>query len=91
MLSLIIAGLQRIIPKLMAWKIRWFRHARRDFRIFALLGTKRLGTKPYFTSPWVTRCLNTPLFHFSLYFLFFGKHCYSNGPGCGLGLPSHLG
>jgi hypothetical protein len=44
MFSLTIIGLQRIIPKLMALKKGWFRHAKRDFRIFASLGTKRIGT-----------------------------------------------
>ncbi len=36
---------------------------------------------------------HTSLFHFSPYFLLFRKHPipYSNGPSCGLGLPSHLG
>jgi len=41
---------------------------------------------------------HTSLFHFSPYFLLFGRHpippssiCCSNGLGCGLGLPSHLG
>jgi hypothetical protein len=44
MLSLIIVGLQGIIPKLMALQIGWFKHARRDFRRFASLGTTRIGT-----------------------------------------------
>jgi len=44
MLSLTIAGLQRIIPKLMALQRRWFKHVRRDFRKFASLGTKKIGT-----------------------------------------------
>jgi hypothetical protein len=38
------------------------------------LGTKRIGTWPYLTSPWVTGCPNTSLSHFSPYFIFFGKH-----------------
>jgi hypothetical protein len=54
MFSLTIAKLQRIIPKLMALQRGLFRHARRDFKRFASLGTKRLGTRPYLTSPWVT-------------------------------------
>jgi len=45
----------------MALQRRWFRHARRDFGIFASLGIKRIGTWPYFTLPWVIGCLNTPL------------------------------
>jgi hypothetical protein len=49
MFSLIITGLQRIIPKLMALQRRWFRHSRRDFKRFASLGTKRIGTWPYLT------------------------------------------
>jgi len=61
MFSLTIVELQRIIPKLMALQRKWFRHARRVFGRFASLGTKRIGTWPYFTSPWVTRCPNTPL------------------------------
>jgi hypothetical protein len=44
MLSLTIAELQGIIPKLMALQRGWFRHAKRDFGIFASLGTKRIGT-----------------------------------------------
>jgi hypothetical protein len=51
MFSLTIARLQGIIPKLMALQRGWFKHARRDFRRFALLGTKRIGTYPYLTSP----------------------------------------
>jgi hypothetical protein len=54
MVSLTIARLQRIIPKLMALQRRWFRHVRRDFERFTSLGTKRIGTWPYLTSPWVT-------------------------------------
>jgi hypothetical protein len=44
MFSLTIAGLQGIIPKLMALQRGWFRHVRKDFKIFATLGTKRIGT-----------------------------------------------
>jgi hypothetical protein len=44
MLSLTIAKLQRIIPKLMALQKRWFRHAKRDFERFASLRTKRIRT-----------------------------------------------
>ncbi len=51
MLSLTIVGLQGIIPKLMALQKRWFRHVRMDFEKFASLGTKRIGTWPYLTSP----------------------------------------
>ncbi len=51
----------------------WFKHAKRDFRRFASLGTKRIGTWPCLTSPWVTRCLNMPLcFIFLLTFYFLG-------------------
>jgi hypothetical protein len=60
MLLLTIIGLQEIILKLMASERGWFRHAKKDFGRFASLGTKRIGTWPYFTSPWVTGCLNTP-------------------------------
>jgi hypothetical protein len=51
MFSLTITGLQGIIPKLMALQRGWCRHAKRDFKIFASPGTKRIGTWPYFTSP----------------------------------------
>jgi len=44
MLSLTIAGLQGIIPKLVALQRGWFRHARRDFKKFASLGIRRIGT-----------------------------------------------
>ncbi len=47
MLSLTIAGLQGIIPKLMTLQRGWFKHARKDFKKFASLGTKRIGTWPY--------------------------------------------
>ncbi len=71
MLSLTIVGLQEIIPKLMALQIGWFRHARKDFERFASLGTKRIGTQPSFTSPWVTGCLNTHLCFISLLTFYF--------------------
>jgi hypothetical protein len=54
MLSLTIAKLQGIVPKPMALQRRWFSHAKKDFRKFASLGTKRIGTWPYLTSPCVT-------------------------------------
>jgi hypothetical protein len=44
MLSLTIVGFQEIIPKLMALQKGWFKRARRDFRRFASLRTKRIGT-----------------------------------------------
>jgi hypothetical protein len=73
MLSLTIARLQGIIPKLMALQRGWFKHARRDFRRFASLGTKRIGTWPYLTLPWVIRCPNMLLcFIFLLTFYFLG-------------------
>jgi hypothetical protein len=71
MLSLIIAKLQEIIPKLMALQRGWFRHERRDFRRFASLGTKKIGTWPSFTSPWVTGCPNTLLCLISLLTFYF--------------------
>jgi len=71
MLSLTIAGFQGIIPKLMALQRGWFRHARRDFERFASLGTKRIGTWPYLTLPWVIRCPNTPLCLISLLTFYF--------------------
>jgi hypothetical protein len=54
MFSLTIVGLQEIIPKLMASQKGWFKHARRDFGRFASLRTKRIGTWPSLTLPWVT-------------------------------------
>ncbi len=71
MLSLTIAWFQRIIPKLIALQRGWFRHARRGFERFASLGTKKIGTWPYLTSPWVTRCPNTPLCFISLLIFYF--------------------
>jgi hypothetical protein len=74
MLSLTIVGLQEIIPKLVALQKRWFRHARKDFERFASLGTKKIGTWPSLTSPWVTGCPNTPLCFISfLTFYFLGN------------------
>jgi hypothetical protein len=61
MLSLTIVILQGIILELVAFQRGWFKHARRDFRRFASLETKRIGTWPYLTLPWVIRCPNTPL------------------------------
>jgi hypothetical protein len=71
MLSLTIVGPQEIIPKLMALQKGWFKHARKDFGRFASLGTKRIGTWPSLTSPWVTRCPNTPLYLISLLTFYF--------------------
>ncbi len=71
MFSLTIAGLQGIIPKLMALQRGWFKHARRVFKRFASLGIKRIGTQPYFTSPWVIGCPNTPLCLISLLTFYF--------------------
>jgi len=71
MLSLTIDGLQEIIPKLMALQRGWFRHVRKDFGIFASLGTKRIGTWPSLTSPWVTGCSNMPLCLISLLTFYF--------------------
>jgi hypothetical protein len=97
MFSLTIIGLQGIIPKLMALQKGWFKHVRKDFRRFASLGTKRIGTWPYPTLAWVIGCPNMPLCLISLLIIFFWEtshsslfHCYSNGPGYGLGLSSHL-
>jgi hypothetical protein len=74
MLALTIVKFQKIIPKLMALQKGWFRHARRDFGRFASLKTKRIGTWPYLTSPWVTRCPNMPLYLiFLLTFYFLGN------------------
>ncbi len=71
MLSLTITELQKIIPKLMALQRGWFKHAKKDFRRFASLGTKRIRDWPYLTSPWVTRCPNTPLCFISLLTFYF--------------------
>ncbi len=51
---------------------RMVRHARKDFRRFASLGTKTIWTQLSLTLPWVIRCLNTPLYlisHLTFYFL----------------------
>jgi hypothetical protein len=71
MLSLTSDELQEIIPKLMALQRGWFRHAKKDFERFASLGTKRIGTWPSLTLPWVTRCPNTPLCFISLLTFYF--------------------
>jgi hypothetical protein len=62
MFSLTIVGLQEIIPKLMALQKGWFKRVRRDFGRFASLKTKRIGTWPSYTSPWVIGCPNTPFY-----------------------------
>jgi hypothetical protein len=73
MFSLTITKLQKIILKLMALQRGWFKHAKKDFKRFASLGTKRIGTWPSFTSPWVTRCPNMRLYLISfLTFYFLG-------------------
>jgi hypothetical protein len=72
MLSLTIIGLQEIIPKLMALQRGWFKHAKKVFGRFASLGTKRIGTWPSLTSPWVIGCPNMRLcliFLLTFYFL----------------------
>jgi hypothetical protein len=71
MFSLTIVGLQGSIPKLMALQRGWFKHVRRDFGRFVSLGMKRIGTWPYLTSPWVTRCPNTPFCFISLLTFYF--------------------
>ncbi len=57
---------QGMIPKLIALQRGWFRHVKKDFRRFASPGTKRIGTWPYLSSPWVIGCPNTPLCLISL-------------------------
>jgi len=69
--SLTVVKFQVIIPKLMALQKGWFKHARRDFRRFTSLGTKRIRTSPYLTSPWVTGCPNTPLCFILLFTFYF--------------------
>jgi len=71
MLSLTIGRFQEIIPKLMALQRGWFKHVRNDFGRFASLGTKRIGTWPSLTSPWVTGCPNMPLCLISLLTFYF--------------------
>ncbi len=71
MLSLTIAGLQGIIPKLMVLHKGWFRHVRKDFERFASLRTKRIRTWPYLTSPRVIGCPNTPICLISLLTFYF--------------------
>jgi hypothetical protein len=71
MLSLTIVGFQRIIPKLTALQRGWFRHAKMYFEKFASLGTKTIGTWPYLTRPWVTRCPNRLLCLISLFIFYF--------------------
>ncbi len=98
MFSLTITRLQGIIPKLMAFQRRWFRHVIRDFGRFASLGTKRIGTWPYLTLPWVTGFQTSLFVWFRFLLSTFWEtshstlfHCCSNGPSCELGVPSHLG
>jgi hypothetical protein len=55
----------------MALQKGWFKHARRDFKIVATLGTKRIGTWPYLTSPWVIGCPNMLLCLISLLTFYF--------------------
>jgi hypothetical protein len=71
MLSLTIVGLQEIIFKLMTLKKGWFKCVRRDFERFASLRTKRIGTWPSHTLPWVTGCPNMPLYLISLLTFYF--------------------
>ncbi len=77
MLSLTIVEPQEIIPKLMALQKGWFKHARKDFGRFASLRTKRIGTWPSHTSPWVTGCPNTPLYLISLLTFYFLETSHS--------------
>jgi hypothetical protein len=72
MLSLTITGLLGIIPKLMALKRGWFKHARKDFRRFASLGTKDLA--PPYSAMGCRMSKHAFLSHFSPYFLLFGRH-----------------
>jgi len=59
-------------PQADALTERMVQTCEKDFKIFASLGTKRIGTWPYLTSPWVIGSLNTPLcliFFLTFYFL----------------------
>jgi hypothetical protein len=75
MLSLTIARLQRIIPKLMVLQRGWFRHARRDFERFCFTGNKEDWdlALPYIAMGY-KMSKHTYLSHFAFYFLFFRKH-----------------
>jgi len=55
----------------MALQRGWFRHVRMDCERFASLRTKRIGTWPSLTSPWVIGCPNTPLCLISLLIFYF--------------------
>ncbi len=66
MLSLTIAGLQGINPKLMALQKGWFKHVRRDFGRFTSLGTKRIGMALLYITMGYKMSKHTSLFHFSL-------------------------
>jgi hypothetical protein len=55
----------------MALQRGWFKHARKDFRRFASLGTKRIRTWPSLTSPWVTWCPNMSLCLISFFTFYF--------------------
>jgi hypothetical protein len=51
---------------------RMLQTCKKDLGKFASLRTKRIGTWPYLTLPWVTRCPNMPrcfIFLFTFYFL----------------------
>ncbi len=96
MFSLTITTLQGIIPKLMALQRRWFKHVRRDFGRFVSLRKKRIsptlhrhGLQDVQTRLFVSYCSLLFTFLETSHSTFF--HCYLNGPGCGLGFPSHLG
>ncbi len=81
MLSLTIIKFQGIIPKPMALQKGQFKHVRKDFGRFVSLGTKRIGTWPYLTSPWVTRCPSMPLcLIFLLTFYFLGDISFHHLP-----------
>jgi len=75
MLSLTIAELQGIIPKLMALQKGWFRHAKRGFRKICLIRNKEDWdlALPYIAIGYMMS-KHTSLFHFVLYFLLFGRH-----------------
>jgi hypothetical protein len=68
-----IIELQGIIPKLMALQRGWFKHARKDCEKITSMGTKRIGTWPYLTSPWVIRCPNMFLCVISFLIFYFLK------------------
>jgi len=73
MLSLTITGFQGIIPKLMALQRGWFRHVKKDFGSF--IGNKEdWDLALLYITMGYRKSKHASLFHFSPYFLLFGRH-----------------